>query len=81
MEVVKGTHERVVAQSRLESRGNRTSGKLRTAIIPHMALSDALAYAFFILLALSLPVLLIAAFLPREQRKKFLHWLGRKWLI
>ncbi len=46
-----------------------------------MALSDVLALAFFILLALSLPVLLMAAFLPHEQRKKLLHRLGRKWII
>jgi hypothetical protein len=46
-----------------------------------MVLSDALANAFFILLALSLPALLMAALLPREQRKKLLHWLGRKWII
>jgi hypothetical protein len=31
--------------------------------------------------AFSLPVLLIAIFLPSARRKKLLHCLGRKWTI
>lgn len=45
-----------------------------------MALSDALAFVFLVLLALSLLALLIAVFLPREQGKKLLHRLGLKWI-
>jgi hypothetical protein len=46
-----------------------------------MLLSNALDLALFVLAALSLLVLLIAAFLPHEQRMKLLRRLGRKWII
>jgi hypothetical protein len=44
-------------------------------------LFDALAIAAFIMAAFSLPLLLVAIFLPSAQRKKLLHRLGRKWII
>jgi len=44
-------------------------------------LSDSLVVAALIMAALSLPVLLIAIFLPAAPKKKLLNRLGRKWII
>jgi hypothetical protein len=44
-------------------------------------LSDTLAIAALIMAEFSLPVLLIAVFLPPAQRKRLLRRLGRKWII
>jgi hypothetical protein len=46
-----------------------------------MGLFVAFDYAILTLLALSLPVLVIAVFLRHEQRRKLLDWLSRKWTI
>jgi len=44
-------------------------------------ISDALSIAALVMAALSLPLLLVAVFLPSGQRKKLLHRLGLKWII
>ena len=42
---------------------------------------DLEGFAVVSLVVLSLLVLLIAAFLPHERRKRLLHDLGKKWII
>jgi hypothetical protein len=46
-----------------------------------LAVFDAFDIAILGMAALTVPVLLVAIFLPAERRKKALRHLGRKWIV